>query len=255
MKVSIVVPVLNEEDRVSEMFATTTGLRGDFEVIFVDGGSRDATLERLLKSAEDFNSKVISNKKSALNDKFCNMSDKVRVQPEIKVISSDRGRAVQMNAGANASSGEILFFLHADSLPPSSAIEDICRVVSIGYNAGCFKIKFDSDKFLMRCCGFMSNLRVRLRNIAFGDQGIFLKKELFYRLGGYREIPLMEDYQLSMDIKKNFKIGQTKTVITTSSRRFLDCGVVKTMYKMQKLQGMYRRGVKAEKIADLYNRK
>lgn len=105
----------------------------------------------------------------------------------------------------------------------------------------------------MKICGFMSNLRVRKRNIAFGDQGIFIRKDYFNELGGYREIPLMEDYQLSMDIKsRGDRIDLLNTKIRTSDRRFVENGRLKTMARMQKLQYMYRRGEDIDLIANLY---
>ncbi len=98
--------------------------------------------------------------------------------------------------------GDILLFLHADSILPKNALNEIHRIICQGYKVGCFKIRFNSRSVLMKICGFMSNLRVRLRNIAFGDQGIFIDRSYFYELGGFAEIPpLMEDYQLSMDVK------------------------------------------------------
>jgi len=105
----------------------------------------------------------------------------------------------------------------------------------------------------MKICGFMSNLRVRLRNIAFGDQGIFINRNYFYELGGFAEIPLMEDYQLSMNIKADGeKIVLTKTKIETSERRFIQKGRLKTMIRMQRLQYMYRKGKDIDVIANLY---
>lgn len=105
----------------------------------------------------------------------------------------------------------------------------------------------------MKVCGFMSNLRVRLRNIAFGDQGIFIDRNYFYELGGFAETPLMEDYQLSMDIKANGeKIALTGTKIETSERRFVQKGRLRTMMRMQRLQYMYRKGKDIDMIANLY---
>ena len=99
----------------------------------------------------------------------------------------------------------------------------------------------------------MSNLRVILRNIAFGDQGLFIKRSYFYELGGFAQLPLMEDYQLSMDIKADgTRIILAETAIETSDRRFVKHGRLKTMAKMQRLQHMYRKGVDIEVIASLY---
>lgn len=104
----------------------------------------------------------------------------------------------------------------------------------------------------MKVCAYFSNLRVKLRCIAFGDQGIFIKKEVFYDIGMFPDIPIMEDYQLSIYLKEKYKICQVNSKITTSSRRFLDTGIFKTMWKMQKLQRMFRNGEDINLISKMY---
>ncbi|NLV89529.1 MAG: glycosyltransferase family 2 protein [Tissierellia bacterium] len=221
-KISIIIPVYNEALVISKLMDNLDQFKDESEIIFVDGGSKDNT-------------------KSIIEKRY-------RV-----VLSPKKGRANQMNYGASLSSGDILFFLHADSHLSPHALERIHEVIEKGHKAGCFKIQFDSKSLLMKVCGFMSNLRVWLRNIAFGDQGIFILRDYFYELGGFREIPLMEDYQLSMDIKADGeKIGLARAKIRTSERRFLANGRLKTMARMQRLQYMYRKGVDIEVIAKLY---
>ena len=157
-----------------------------------------------------------------------------------------------MNYGAKKSVGEILLFLHADSTIEDNILDEVQNGIKIS-PAGCLKIYFDLGHPLMKICGYMSRFRVRRRNIAFGDQGIFLTRELFEKIGGYREIPLMEDYQLSMDIKDlGIKIRQCDSKIITRSVRYEKGGMLKTMYKMQKYQHMYRKGVSPEEIAERY---
>lgn len=104
----------------------------------------------------------------------------------------------------------------------------------------------------MRCCSFCSNLRVRLRKIAFGDQGIFLTRELFEQIGGFSDLPIMEDYKLSIDLKGKYLLGQTRGYLVTSARRFEQGGMLRTMWKMQVLQHRFRRGVPAQDIARQY---
>lgn len=189
MKISLIIPILNEEKKINRIIENILDLDGECEVIFVDGGSVDETV-------------------SIIGNRF-------------KVYKSEKGRAKQMNLGAKMSSGEALLFLHCDSILPKTALKDIIKVLSDGYRLGCFRTKFDSDNILMKCCGFMSDFRVKYRQIAFGDQGIFIYREDFDRLDGYKEISIMEDYQFSLDANKIYKIGQTNTKIITSSRRFL----------------------------------
>ena len=221
-KISIIIPVYNEALIINKLIDNLEQFRDHCEIIFVDGGSNDGT------------------------DRIIEKKYKLFYSPK-------RGRSYQMNYGASLSKGNILLFLHADSLLPDDAPGQIHRIIHRGYKVGCFKIKFDSKNILMKICGFMSNLRIKLRNIAFGDQGIFIIKSYFYKLGGFAEIPLMEDYQLSIDIKADReKIALTRTKIETSERRFVKKGRFRTMIKMQRLQYMYRRGKDINTIANLY---
>ena len=221
-KISIIVPVYNEAPAINKLIDNLEQFKDYCEIIFVDGGSDDGT------------------------DRIIEKKYKLFYSPK-------KGRSYQMNYGASLSKGNILLFLHADSLLPDDAPGQILKIIRRGYKVGCFKIKFDSKNILMKICGFMSNLRVRLRNIAFGDQGIFINRSYFYELGGFAEIPLMEDYQLSIDIKADReKIALTRTKIETSERRFVKKGRFRTMIEMQKLQYMYRKGKDIDIIANLY---
>ncbi|SHJ58332.1 transferase 2, rSAM/selenodomain-associated [Hathewaya proteolytica DSM 3090] len=221
-KISIIIPVYNEAKTINELLHNIEQFKAYSEIIFVDGGSNDGT------------NKII--------EKYHRL-----------VYSPKKGRSYQMNYGATLAKGKILLFLHADSYLSHDALDKINVIMSQGHKVGCFKIKFNSKSPIMKICGFMSNLRVRLRNIAFGDQGIFIERNFFYKLGGFAEIPLMEDYQLSIDIKKTGeKIVVANSIIETSARRFIKQGRLKTMIKMQKAQHMYRKGVDIDKIVDLY---
>ena len=221
-KISIIVPVYNEVATINKLIDNLGQFNDYCEIIFVDGGSRDG-------------------------------SDRIIQEKYRLVYSSEKGRSNQMNYGATLSKGDILLFLHADSFLPNDALSQVHKIISTGYKVGCFKIKFDSRSILMKICGFMSNLRVRLRNIAFGDQGIFIIRSYFNELGGFPDIPLMEDYQLSMNIKVDGeKIALAKTKIKTSERRFVEKGRLKTMARMQRLQYMHRKEEDIQKIANLY---
>ncbi|HZK57098.1 MAG TPA: glycosyltransferase family 2 protein, partial [Clostridia bacterium] len=140
-KISIIVPVYNEASTINKLMDNLEQFRDCCEIIFVDGGSSDGT-------------------------------DKIIERRYRPFYSPQKGRSYQMNYGASLSKGGILLFLHADSFLPDDALSQIHRIIRRGYKVGCFKIKFNSRSILMKICGFMSNLRVRLRNIAFGDQGI-----------------------------------------------------------------------------------
>ncbi|MEI0604104.1 TIGR04283 family arsenosugar biosynthesis glycosyltransferase [Brachyspira alvinipulli] len=223
MSVSIIIPILNEENIIERLIKNLNELDGEFEVIFSDGGSSDKTVNII----ED-----ISN---------------------YKIVNSDKGRAKQLNTGAKESKYDILLFLHADSIIEKDVLIKIENFIKNNNKAGCLKIKFDSNKILMRICGFLSNLRVRLRHIAFGDQGIFIERKLFFDIGMFDDMPLMEDYKLSIKLKKICPIININSYIISSSRRFEKNGIIKTMIYMQKLQYMFRNSESIEKIANIYN--
>lgn len=220
--ISIIVPIYNELENLNSIILNLEKFKSKAEIIFVDGGSTDGSDKEL--------------------GKF------------FRVINSDKkGRGNQMNYGVEHSSGRLILFLHGDSLLPEDGLEKILVKAKQDCKVGCFKLKFESRSTLMKICGFMSNNRVRFRNIAFGDQGIFIDREYFYSLGGYKDIPIMEDYQLSIDIKEDGeKIYLLNTKIITSERRFIKNGRIKTMAMMQKLQHMYRSGKDIEVIKNLY---
>lgn len=224
LKVSVIVPVFNEEKTIGSFLKNLEDITKKAEVIFVDGGSSDSTVS-MLKSSLTRNSRL---------------------------IESSKGRAHQMNEGAKVASGEALMFLHADCIPPKNVVQEVRRVLAYA-NWGCFGVKFDDSDPLMKICQIISNNRIRDRKVVFGDQGIFIKKDLFDEIGGFPEIPIMEDYQLSLTLKeRGEKIGVAKGLITTSSRRYHEGGKLAVMWKMNRLRKAYRDGVPIEEISAAY---
>lgn len=220
MKISIIIPIYNEENTMETLLRTLEPVREEAEILFVDGGSTDHTLQLI---------------------------------PEIyTVLHCQKGRAAQMNYGAQRSSGDVLFFLHCDSELPKNALEQIEEVLKC-HQWGCFGIAFHSRNIWMRCCQFISNRRIRDRKVVFGDQGIFIKRELFFEIGGFPQLPIMEDYQFSLTLKaRGIKIGITKDRIYTSERRFSTGNRLEVMWKMNRLRAAYRRGEDVEEIAKKY---
>lgn len=221
-KISIIIPIYNEEKRIRRMMAQLQSLAKQCEVIFVDGGSSDRTLALLGTG--------------------------------YTVIHSAKGRAVQMNAGAKASSGDILFFLHCDSILPRKPLEQI-REVMKDHTAGGFGIAFYSHNFFMFTNRIISNHRMKYRRIIFGDQGMFIDRDLFFHLGMFPELPLMEDYQFSLNLRNHkIKIGMTRRRIYTSDRRYPrgTFAKLRLMWKMNRLRSMYRAGVPVQVIAKQY---
>ncbi|MDR1017532.1 MAG: TIGR04283 family arsenosugar biosynthesis glycosyltransferase [Lachnospiraceae bacterium] len=218
--ISIIIPIYNESKIIEKTIEMLEPFKDKAEILFVDGGSTDDTLAKIPKG--------------------------------YKVINSPKGRAVQMNMGAKASSGNVLFFLHGDSELPSDAISEINRVMK-EYDFGCFGIGFHTIDPIMKICQFISNHRIIDRKVVFGDQGIFIKRELFEKVGGFPGIPIMEDYEFSLRLKKlNIPIGRTKHKIYTSDRRFKPGRKLIIMWQMNRLRAMYRKGYDINILADMY---
>ena len=221
MFVSIIIPVLNEENSIKELLQQLQACRQQgHEVIVVDGGSHDNT-----RSVAD------------------SLSD--------KVISSEAGRALQMNNGATQSRHEILWFLHADTLIPKNAIEQIQQALNKS-DWGRFNVKLSGSHILFRIIETMMNIRSCVSSIATGDQGIFVKRKIFGQVNEYSNIPLMEDVDLSRKLKKLSKPVCLKHALITSSRRWEKNGISSTILLMWKLRFLYWIGISPEYLAKQY---
>ena len=228
--ISIIIPIYNESDNIGDLLGFLLSIKGDCEIIFVDCGSSDDTVKKISDwIGEDTSS------------------------PCFLLLAPKKGRANQMNYGASLAQCGILWFLHADSIPPEDALNQIRKIINNGHSFGCFRIRFDSKHPLMLYNTLMSNFRAKVRKIAFGDQGIFISKEIFEEIGGYSSIPLMEDYELSAKMKcAGYSLKVAKGSIKTSQGRYLANGRLRTMLRMQILQHRFRRGDDIEKIAADY---
>ena len=224
MKISIIVPAKNESRQITRALASLQSLRaGGHEIIVVDGESEDNT--------------------AALAGPLSDV-----------VLSSPPWRAKQMNVGASAASGDVFLFLHADTLVPN----DLDRLIIDGMHSQCkywgrFDVRLDGRHPLLRIVEFMMNWRSRLSGIATGDQGIFVERQLFQHLGGFSEIPLMEDIDLSRRLKCSAGAPLClKEKVCTSSRRWEQNGIVRTILLMWYLRAAYYFGVAPERLAQLY---
>ena len=220
MKISMILPVYNESKTVDKMLHQLEALPGNWEVLFADGGSRDDTL--------------------------------AKIGSRYRVLNSSRGRANQMNYGAANASSEILWFVHCDSVLPKDAHAQISQAIAQGRQWGCFHIGFDYDGPFMGCNTYLSNCRAR-RGIAFGDQGIWVRKVVFDAMGGFPDLPIMEDYEFSLRMKAaNIPICQLPGRIITSGRRYEKRFPLLTMWQMYHLRCLYRKGVDIQEIARRY---
>ena len=238
--VSVIVPVYNESARIGRLLTQLLPYRNECEIIIADGGSTDDTVHK----AEELIAECSGGAE-------CN----------VKILKNKKGRGIQMNAGALASTGDILLFLHCDSVLPEGFLREIRRTMSEN-DWGCFGVRFDSHNLFMITNRIMSNFRARVGRQPFGDQGIFIDREIFFEAGMFPEIPVMEDYEFSLRMKRyGFRPGMTARRITTSARRYIKpgCGLIeetrdilKTEMDMWKLRFMYRMGKSPEEIEKMY---
>jgi rSAM/selenodomain-associated transferase 2 len=222
IKISIIVPVLNEQINLPEALSNLQPFRRQgHEVVIVDGGSSDNSLMLAQQAADT-------------------------------VIVSKAGRALQMNSGAAVATGDIFLFLHCDTLLPENALEVIAGNFQRKNYWGRFDVRLSGNKFVFRLIERLMNLRSRLTSIATGDQAIFIERKLFNRLGGFPEIALMEDISISGLLRKRSSPVCLKQQVITSSRRWENNGVVATVLLMWKLRLLYFFGVSADKLSQKY---
>ena len=227
--ISIIIPILNEQEFIFDLLNQLFKLQGKKEIILVDGGSTDKTLNKL---------KIFTQKK------------------EFKIFfSKEANRAAQMNLGAKKSKGDILWFLHSDSkVHPKSLF--IIQEASKKTAYGCFKLVFfGAESFSLKIIAYFSSLRVKFFSIIFGDQAMFVRKDFFNNLCGFKPILLMEDWEFSQRAKKLAKPILLKQEIKTSSRKFLEKGVWRACFLMQKIKFLYLFGVSPEKLKVIYYQK
>jgi rSAM/selenodomain-associated transferase 2 len=223
VKLSIIIPVLDEEAEIAGALAALASLRArGAEVIVVDGGSRDRTLELALPLADH-------------------------------AFSAPRGRASQMNAGAAAANGDALLFLHADTRLPQEADRLVTDgLARSGRGWGRFDVRIAGRHPLLRVVAAMMNMRSRLTGVATGDQAIFVARALFRQVGGFPEIPLMEDVALSRKLKRVGPPLCLSARALTSGRRWETHGVMRTIVLMWRLRFAYSLGAEPARLARLY---
>ncbi|MHC5615567.1 MAG: TIGR04283 family arsenosugar biosynthesis glycosyltransferase [Nostoc sp.] len=222
-RISIIIPTLDEAGNIKEAIATTQPSK-DIEVIIVDAGSQDGTVE-------------------------------IAQSLDIKVISSSPGRAVQMNVGAVAASGDILLFLHADTRLPTG-FDNMIRTAlqQPGTVAGAFNLRIDASLLSLRWVEWGVNVRSHFCQMPYGDQAIFLTKAVFQQIGGFPELLIMEDFELMRRLKSIAHIVIIPTPVVTSARRWLQKGVFKTTLLNQIVIIAYLLGISPQRICRWYRR-
>ena len=170
----------------------------------------------------------------------------------VRWVFARRGRGNQMNAGAAAAQGEWLLFLHADSVLPRSWLHDIRAAAAEGFAAGCFRFGIDASGWRPRLWEQLVWLRVRYFDLPYGDQGLFVRRDLFQAAGGYRDIPLMEDVELVRELCRRTRLFKAQSVVTTSPRRWERDGWLRRSVTNLTLLARYRLGVDARRLARTY---
>lgn len=227
MKISIIVPVFNESSQIESFLDYLLPLV-DFnftkEIIVVDGGSTDLTIQKLKK------------------------------YDTITVIHSPKGRAVQMNFGAKIATEEILYFLHCDSNPPKFFDKEIVKQVNNGFFSGCFRMKFNDNHIVLKVSEWFT--RFNLKSFRGGDQSLFVVKELLQKLNGFNEeYQIYEDNELILRLFKTSKFAVIQKNIITSSRKYQEFGYWKLQFHFMMIHVIYRlSGYNHERIYNYYKK-
>jgi rSAM/selenodomain-associated transferase 2 len=221
MRLSVVIPTLNEGTGVEALLSTLQSIRTQgHEVIVADGGSNDATIA-LARPHSD------------------------------QIVNGPRGRALQLNAGAAVANGDALFFLHADSRLPDNFLVLILNALSRA-RWGRFDIRLSGDRFLFRVVEWFMNQRSRWSGISTGDQGLFVTRELFDAIGGFPAIALMEDIAIAKRLREIEAPICLPDQIITSSKRWEKNGAWRTIWLMWRLRYAYWRGADPADLARIY---
>lgn len=221
MRVSVVIPTLNEAAHIVQTL-TLVQQAGECELVVVDGGSNDDTFAIAQRHAD-------------------------------LAVLAPCGRAKQMNTGAQAATGDVLLFLHADTVLPSNfpallhhALADATVI------GGRFDVRLDAVGWQFRMIETLMNIRSRLSRISTGDQAMFVRREIFLTIGGFPELELMEDIEFSRRLKRLGKIACLREQVKTSARRWRQSGVFKTIFLMWTLRFAYFLGVPPQRLKAFY---
>ena len=223
MRLAIVIPALDEAANLARLLPDLARDCPGAEIVVVDGGSRDETAAVVARA------------------------------PGPRLLATARGRALQMNHGARATGGDTLLFLHADTRLPAGAAEAIARALAEpGVVGGRFDVRFDNARALFRVIAWFMNARSRASGICTGDQAIFVRRADFEAVGGYPEIPLMEDIELSRALKRRGRMRALRLRVTTSARKWEREGPLRTIGLMWALRLLHFCGVAPARLHRWY---
>ncbi len=221
MKVSVIVPVLNEETTIGAAL-DSLGESGADEILVVDGGSEDRTTD-------------------------------ICARRNCRLLRAERGRARQMNAGAAAATGDAFVFLHADSRLGEGAVRRAVEALATpGVVGGAFRLRLAPGGVPARLVSLAINLRSRLLRAATGDQALFVRRDAFFAAGGFPDIPFLEDVAMWRRLGAVGRLVIDRPCVTTSSRRFVESGWLRTVLAMWRIRVMYRLGASPDRLKRVY---
>ena len=223
--ISVIIPVYNEEAVIAKTLRYLNAVSDDheIEIIVSDGGSADTSVAEAQKEGATV------------------------------IKCEQKGRAAQMNAGARASRGSILYFLHADSIPPASFTKDIRGAVDEGKAIGCYRLRFDLDHWFLKANAWFT--RFDINAFRYGDQSLFVTREVFEKAGGFHEeCIVMEDNEIIRRLKKLGKFVVLPNEVITSARKYVDNGVFKMQGTFYLMYFMYRFGYSQEKLLNTFRK-
>jgi len=222
---SIIIPTYNEADQIAQSISKINAANGkhEAEIIVVDGGSTDDTIS-------------------------------IAEQCGATVVTSERkGRAAQMNKGASVARHDILYFLHADSIPPNNFTTQILRAYKDGVKCGCFRLAFDYHHWFLKANAWFTRFDVNA--VRFGDQSLFVAKEVFEKSGGFREdLLMMEDQEIIHRLKRSGRFKVLNDVVTTSARKYLDNGIFRMQAIFFRIWFLYYLHYPQERLLKLHRR-
>ncbi|MGI4736941.1 MAG: TIGR04283 family arsenosugar biosynthesis glycosyltransferase [Janthinobacterium lividum] len=226
LTISIIIPTFNEAEAIPHLLdylhQATGGVPAP-EILVVDGGSTDATVPLARQAGATV------------------------------LLAPRKGRAAQLNHGAQHARGGLLYFLHADSYPPAGFLAHLRQASAQGYGAGCYRLAFDHPHWFLRFSAWCT--RLPLTAVRFGDQSLFVRRELFHRLGGYREdLLVMEDQEIVRRLRAQAPFRVLPHAVTTSARKYLANGVFRLQGIFALIAGLYWLGVSQRRLVQLYRR-
>jgi rSAM/selenodomain-associated transferase 2 len=222
LSVSVITPTLNEEDCIHGQVRHLSALGQNLEVIVADGGSTDRTVDR--------------------------------VPPSARVVTASRGRGAQMNAGAAVATGEVLWFVHADCRPHPASLPALrAALADPAVAGGAFEYGLDEPGALYRLVEVVSNRKNRLFRLLYGDMGIFVRRGIFRRMSGYREIPLMEDMDFGRRLRQEGRVVILPQRIATSARRWRAEGAAWNLIRNWALQVAWLMGADPARLTRWYS--